>query len=98
MPGGPKRLDTAGPTSDNKRWIDAAYLLVLQPLGVISTVSAEQLGELTNAAANVAHPLASSDRLVTAWAAWAPQNAPDSSIHPVHALISKRAALSETNH
>lgn len=38
MPGGPKSLDTAGPTSDNKRWIEAAYVLALQPLDVISIV------------------------------------------------------------
>ena len=72
MPGGPKSLHTSGPTSEKKRCIEAAYALVLQQLDVISIVPAKPPSELTNTAANVAHPLTSSYQLVTAWAEAAP--------------------------
>ncbi|ONN71057.1 hydroxymethylglutaryl-CoA lyase [Pseudomonas oryzihabitans] len=99
MRDGLQSLQTLMPTSDKKRWIDAAYAAGVRHMEVTSFVPARLLPQLADATEVVAHALTYPNLVVTALAPnlRGAQNALDAGVHRIVAPISVSAAHSQAN-
>ncbi|RRW39623.1 hydroxymethylglutaryl-CoA lyase [Pseudomonas luteola] len=99
MRDGLQSLQSLMPTSDKKRWIDAAYAAGVRHMEVTSFVPAKLLPQLADAAEIVAHALSYPELKVTALAPnlRGAQNAIDAGVHRIVAPISVSTAHSQAN-
>lgn len=99
MRDGLQSLQSLMPTSDKKRWIDAAYAAGVRHMEVTSFVPAKLLPQLADAAEIVAHALSYPELKVTALAPnlRGAQNALDAGVHRIVAPISVSTAHSQAN-